>query len=94
MGEEHEAVGVLRDIWQARQQTGAELDALFDHPKSCKAMRHVGFQGGFSRSFPADTDDPVDEDLRAAWRDRLAREGKLRPNAASPRELMLGPDHR
>jgi hypothetical protein len=62
---------VLRDIWRARGQTGAELDELFKHGNWCKAMRHVSFHGGGA-------DDPVDESLRAAWRDRLAREGKLR----------------
>jgi hypothetical protein len=34
------------------------------HGKACKAMKHVGF-------------DEVDDDLRAAWRARLEREGKL-----------------
>jgi hypothetical protein len=34
------------------------------HGRACKAMRHVGF-------------DEVDDDLRAAWRAKLAREGKL-----------------
>jgi hypothetical protein len=33
------------------------------HGKACKNMKHVGFD--------------VDEDLREAWRDKLAREGKL-----------------
>jgi hypothetical protein len=63
---EDAAVAVLRDIWQARGQTGPELEALFGPPKTCKRMREVGFDG-------------VDDDLRTAWRDRLAREGKLRP---------------
>jgi hypothetical protein len=34
------------------------------HGKACKAMKHVGFA-------------EVDDDLRAAWRDKLEREGKL-----------------
>lgn len=58
-------VSVLRDIWHAQGQTGADLDAMFGHGKHCKAMRHIGAE-------------PVDEDIRAAWRERLAREGKLR----------------
>jgi hypothetical protein len=44
-------------------RTGAELPQ-HGHGKACKAMRHVGF-------------DEVDDDLRTAWRDKLAREGKL-----------------
>ena len=61
-----EELSVLRDIWHAQGQTSAELDQLFGHGKVCRAMRHIGTE-------------PVDDDLRAAWRDRLEREGKLRP---------------
>ena len=84
MSPEPDARSVLRDIWQARQQTGADLEELFGPQKTCKAMRHVGFQGGAA--------DPVDDDLRGAWRDRLAREGKLRPDGQSVRDLVRGPD--
>jgi hypothetical protein len=63
---EDAALAVLRDIWQARGQIGPEVEELFGPAKTCKRMRDVGFDG-------------VDDDLRAAWRDRLAREGKLRP---------------
>jgi hypothetical protein len=77
------ALHVLRDIWRAREQTSTDLDELLGHGKSCKAMRHVSFHGGGA-------DDPVDEDLRTAWRDRLEREGKLRPDASSLGELLRG----
>lgn len=80
------ALRVLRDIWHAREQTSADLDELLGQAKSCKAMRHVGFLGG--------AEDPVDEELRASWRDRLAREGKLHPHATSVRDLVLGQDNR
>jgi hypothetical protein len=63
-----EALSVLRDIWHAREQSAADLDSVLRHGKACKAMKHVGFGG---------TAEPVDEDLRAAWRSRLEREGKL-----------------
>jgi hypothetical protein len=66
--EPDQALSVLRDIWTARAQTAAELDATLGHGKACKAMKHVGI--GSSAQ-------PVDEDLRTAWRARLAREGKL-----------------
>ena len=62
-----EELSVLRDIWRARGQTSADLDALFGPGKQCKAMRHIGTE-------------PVDDDVRAAWHDRLQREGKLRPH--------------
>jgi hypothetical protein len=44
-------------------------------------MKNVGFGGDAG---------PVDEDLRSAWRARLAREGKLAPGATSVRDLVLG----
>ncbi len=62
-----EALAVLRDIWHAREQTAADLDATLGHGKACKAMKHVGF---------GSRDEPVDDDLRAAWRAKLEREGK------------------
>ena len=72
-----EALSVLRDIWHAREQSAADLDAALGHGrgKACKAMKHVGA-------------DPVDEDLRVAWRSRLEREGKLAPGAQSVRDLL------
>lgn len=56
---------MLRDIWA---RSDAEPPAIAEHGKACKAMRHVGFGGDA---------EPVDDDLRAAWRAKLAREGKL-----------------
>ena len=76
-----EALSVLRDIWHAREQSAADLDATLGHGrgKACKAMRHVGFGGAA---------EPVDEDMRAAWRSRLEREGKLRPDGQSVADLL------
>ena len=79
--EPDEALEVLRGVWSARGQAGADLGGLDGHGKSCKRMAGVGFEG-----VPGD-----DEDLRAAWRDRLRREGKLRPGSESVRDLVLGP---
>lgn len=59
-------LSVLRDIWHAQGQTGADLDEMFGQGKQCRAMRHIGAE-------------PVDDDVRSAWRGRLEREGKLRP---------------
>ena len=55
-GQAGQTLSVLRDIWQAREQT--DLDGLIGHTKSCKAMANVGFQGGRNA--------PVDDDLRTA----------------------------
>jgi hypothetical protein len=69
---EPEGLEVLRTVWSVTGQDATDLDAVFGPPgehhggrgKSCKNMRNVGFNGD-------------DEDLRAAWRGRLEREGKL-----------------
>jgi hypothetical protein len=79
---DEQALSVLRGIWGAQRQSGADLDAP-SNAKVCRNMKNVGFGGDAG---------PVDEDLRSAWRARLAREGKLRPGATSVRDLVLGPD--
>lgn len=61
-----EALGVLRGIWAAQGQTSADLDDDRDI-KSCKRMADINFDGLAGE----------DEDVRTAWRSRLAREGKL-----------------
>jgi hypothetical protein len=76
--EPDETLEVLRGIWSAQGQTSADLDE--GATKSCKRMADVGFgelDGG-------------DGDVRAAWRDRLEREGKLNAGP-SLADLVLGP---
>ena len=83
--EPDETLEVLRGVWSARGQGAADLDEAAGHGKSCKRMANVGFQD------LAEDDD----DLRAAWRDRLQREGKLNPEGGSLADLILGPaEHR
>jgi hypothetical protein len=76
--EPDETLEVLRGIWSAQGQTSADLDDA-GTAKSCKRMADVGFG-------------EVDGDgyLRAAWRGRLEREGKLNPGT-SLADLVLGP---
>ena len=82
--EPDETLDVLRGVWSARGQGAADLDEAAGHGKSCKRMADVGFQ-----------DMAEDDDLRAAWRDRLQREGKLNPEGGSLADLILGPaEHR
>ena len=81
MAEPAEAIEVLREVWRAQSQGDTDLDEVLDqhgHGKSCKNMRNVGFDG-------------TDEDLRAAWRGRLEREGKLAAGGESLKDLVLGP---
>jgi hypothetical protein len=79
--EPDEALDVLRGVWSARGQTAADLDEATGAGKSCKRMANVGF------------DDMAEDDgdLRAAWRDRLQREGKLNAEGGSVADLILGP---
>jgi hypothetical protein len=73
-----EALGVLRGIWAAQGQTSADLDDC--DTKACKRMADVNFDGLAAE----------DEDLRTAWRSRLAREGKLDPAGGTVADLVRG----
>ena len=73
-----EALEVLRAVWRGQGRGPDDLD----EGKSCKRMADVGFE--------ADGFEAEAADLTAAWKARLAREGKLRPG--SLRELVLGSD--
>jgi hypothetical protein len=77
--EPDEALEVLRGIWSAQGQTSADLDDM-GTGKSCKRMADVGF-GEMAGA---------EDDLRAAWRDRLEREGKLSPDGTVA-DLILRP---
>lgn len=79
--EPDEALEVLRGIWTAQGQTSADIDPHSGHGKACKRMANVGFDGD-------------DEDLRAAWRSKLEREGKLSDSGGSVRDLVFGPAER
>jgi hypothetical protein len=78
--EPDEALEVLRGIWSAQGQTSADLGEM-GTGKSCKRMADVGF-GELDGS---------NVDLRAAWRDRLEREGKLSPDGGTVADLVLRP---
>ena len=68
---------VLRALWQAEGQA-LDDDCTPENQKACKNMKDVGFDG-FA---------PAGSDLGQAWRDKLAREGKL--SEGSLRDLVLG----
>lgn len=80
MSQTDDAREVLRGVWSARGQTSADIDEACGTQKSCKKMADVGFDGLAG----------ADGDLRAAWRDRLRREGKLNAEADGIRDLVLG----
>jgi hypothetical protein len=85
-----ETVRVLRDIWSATGQTSADLEQRFGSHggKVCKNMARIGFGGMRADHGSGDTNTPVDEDVRAAWRARLERDGKLHPDAVSIGEVQ------
>lgn len=70
---------VLRSVWD----TGApapDLDEDCSPTKVCKNMRGISFDGFAEEG----------TDIREAWKQRLAREGKLREATGSIRDLVLG----
>lgn len=89
-GEGTEALDVLRTIWTAQRQSGADVEPPRPKAKVCKNMKNIGFGGLGGGDDLESTALPVGDDMRAAWRERLAREGKLRPGAGSLRDLVVG----
>ena len=77
-----QVLSVLRGIWTAREQTVVDIDETAGRRKTCKRMADVGF-GGMA-------DEASGQDVRAAWRARLEREGKLGPS--SVHDLVFGPE--
>jgi len=75
-----EALEVLREVWSAQGQDSASLADDCGEVKACKRMSDVGFDGLAG----------PDGDLRAAWKAKLEREGKLNPASGSVRDLVLG----
>lgn len=70
-----QALSVLRGIWAAQRRTTDELDALAGNTKVCKNTANLGLRD-------------VDDDLRAVWKAKLEREGKLHPEAESVGDLV------
>ena len=71
---------VLRSIWAAEGQR-LDVDEDVSPTKACRNMKDVTFDG---LAEPG-------SDLTSAWKDRLAREGKLSTSGGSIRDLVLGP---
>ena len=76
-----EARDVLHAVWAAEGHSGGDLDEDCSPTKVCKNMRTVSFDG---LAEPG-------SDLTGAWRERLAREGKLGTSGGSIRDIVLGP---
>jgi hypothetical protein len=85
-----EALSTLRGIWQAQGQTSADLDEACGNNNTCRNMRGVGFQGlAEDVGMSADAKSVGTSNLRAAWKKKLEREGKM-SQGTSVRELIFG----
>ncbi|MFM8896937.1 MAG: hypothetical protein ACKOE2_16615 [Actinomycetales bacterium] len=78
MPERDETVDVLRGIWQQTAADGLDLDGDCSPNKACRNMKDVSFDGFAEEGV----------DLATAWRDKLAREGKL--GNGSVADLVFG----
>jgi hypothetical protein len=83
MSAEQEALEVLREVWHGQEQDPSDLGDGCE--KSCKRMTEAGvgfdeFAGG------------GEAERAAAWRARLAREGKLNPAGGSLADLIRKPN--
>jgi hypothetical protein len=77
-----DALDILRDVWRSQGQTAADLVDPGGDQKSCKRMAEAGV--GYEDFAPDG------EDLNAAWRARLEREGKLDRSGGTVRDLVMG----
>lgn len=84
MPQEDEALTVLRGIWTADRQSVADIRP--GSGKVCRNMKNIGYGADDGGS----TAGPIDDAQRLAWREQLAREGKLAPGSTTLRELLLG----
>ena len=70
---------VLRTVWDAQGDPSASLDEECSPTKTCRNMVGVSFDGFAEPG----------SDIGTAWREKLAREGKLNTSGESIRDLVL-----
>lgn len=85
-----QALSTLRGIWQAQGQTSADLDEACGNTKTCKNMESVGFHGLADEDETSGKAPPVGNNLRAAWKTKLEREGKRSSQGTSVRDIIFG----
>ena len=74
------AKDVLTSVWETQGDPATTLDEECSPTKVCRNMQGIDFSG-FAEG---------ETDLRSAWRERLAREGKLSESGHSIRDIVLG----
>ena len=70
---------ILREVFNAQGDASAVLDEECSPTKTCRNMVGVTFDGYAEPG----------SDIGAAWRQKLAREGKLNTSGESIRDLIL-----
>jgi hypothetical protein len=89
--ESAQALSALRGIWKAQGQTSADLEEACGNTATCKSMEAVGFHGlADEMETPTRANQSVGTNLRAAWKTKLEREGKLSSQGGSVRDLVFG----
>lgn len=83
MTNESDPLPVLRSLWNGADSSRTKADAACGPTKVCRNMKHVNFEAA---NFQSGSN--TGADIGAAWRAKLAREGKLRPGATSLAELI------
>jgi hypothetical protein len=80
MSDERETTGdVLQSVWMVSHDHN-DMDEDCSPTKPCRNMKDVTFDGYAEPG----------SDIGAAWRAKLAREGKLSTSEGSIRDLVLG----
>lgn len=88
--DDKQALSVLRGVWDAQEQTSADIDESCGNTKSCKSMSNVGFDGlADDDETPTDDSHAVGNNVRSAWKNQLEREGKLDSDARTVRDLVF-----
>lgn len=87
--EGQQALTVLRQVWDAQDQTSADIDESCGNTKSCKRMSDVGF-AGYAVDEEGSDSASVGNSMRSGWKHQLEREGKLDSSAKSVRDLVMG----
>jgi hypothetical protein len=78
-GQDETTGDVLQSVWMVSHEHN-DMDEDCSPTKPCRNMKDVTFDGYAEPG----------SDLGAAWRARLAREGKLSTSEGSVRDLVLG----